>query len=507
MKVFTTPLIRDADAYTIRHLPISSTDLMEKAATACAHWICSRFPATVPVCVFCGTGNNGGDGLAVTRLLRARGYTAQAWLVTSADRLSPDCAINRERLEQAGEGPVMIRSATEFPLLPAGALVVDALLGTGLTRPLSGLMRDIVLRINDLHNPVISVDIPSGMYADQPPAKDGITVRATHTLSFMFYKLAFLLPASAPAAGKVTVLPIGLHPDYIAETPTPYQTIDARLIRRFYKKRAAFSHKGTYGHALLAAGSFGKMGAALLSARACLCSGAGLLSCRIPRCGYIPLQTALPEAMCLCDEEETHLVPGERDDTPYQSIGIGPGIGQHPDTVRALEQLLQGAGSPVVLDADALNILARHPELWKHVPAGSLLTPHPKEFERLFGPDADDFARLEKMRKACAEHSVYIILKGHHSCTCTPEGNFFFNTSGNAGMATAGSGDTLTGILTGLLAQRYTPLETALLGTYIHGRAGDHAAAALSPESMLASDIIDHLGAAFLEIAGTDMQH
>lgn len=497
MKIFSAAQIRAADAYTIEREPVESIGLMERAARQCTKWIIEHIPSSRPVYLFCGMGNNGGDGLAVARLLCEEGYNVQAHIIFYTDHFSADCLVNKNRLEHVYGSPLQaVHTAAGFPSLPEDAVVIDALFGTGLKRPLQGLAAEAVEWMNRQGHMIISIDLPSGMYADRSSLNQPV-VKADYTLSFEFFKLAFLLPENAPFVGEVLVLPIGLHPGYIDQTLTPYHIVDTAFIQTIYKRRRPFSHKGTYGHALLVAGSFGKMGAALLAARACLRSGVGLLSCHIPACGYLPMQTAVPEAMCLCDQHEQHLTAIPFEEGKYHSVGIGPGIGQHPDTVQALERFLDQCKTPLVLDADALNILGRHPRLLEKIPRHSILSPHPKEFERLFGESGDDFERLKLLGEKCRQYSLYILLKGHYSCTATPDGRFFFNPTGNAGMATGGSGDVLTGILTGLLAAQYEPLHAALLGAFLHGRAGDLAAAALSQESMLASDITENLGAAF----------
>lgn len=496
MKIFTAQQIREGDAYTIAHEPVSSIDLMERAASACVDWIRNNFQETVPFYIFCGTGNNGGDGLAIARLLGEAGYQKHTFIVFSSDHFSTDCEANKHRLEHAYDAHLAaIHSEKDFPDLPTDAVVVDALFGTGLNRPLNGLAAKTVTWMNSLKNEVISIDLPSGLMADESSIK-GEVVKAAHTLSFQFQKLAFLMPENAAFCGQVHILSINIHEDYIKNTTASFFITDKSDIRSIYKPRKIFSHKGTYGHALLIAGSYGKIGAAVLSAKACLRSGVGLLACHIPKCGYEILQTAVPEAMCETDNNQIYWTKEPERYEQYAAFGIGPGIGKEADTVKALEKTLSGIKKPVVLDADALNIIGEK-RLLKTVLTHALLTPHPKEFERLFGKTENDFERLHLQIAKSKEYHVYIILKGHYTCISTPEGKCYFNSTGNAGMATAGSGDTLTGILTGLLAQGYNPEEAAVLGVYLHGLAGDLAAENLSQESLIASDISDYLGDAF----------
>lgn len=496
MKVFTAPQIREADDFTIRHEPIDSLDLMERAALACRDWIMDRYSADTPFYVYCGMGNNGGDGLALTRLLHEKGYSVRAYLVFYREDPSPDCAQNMHRLEHAiGSGLYAVHTPADLEEPAEGSVIVDALFGTGLNRPPEGLASAVIGWINDHACPVIAIDMPSGLRADESSGAATL-VQATHTLSFQFYKLAFLVPDNEHFIGEVSVLPIGLHPDYLQAASTPYSMTGPEEIRAIYRKRDRFSHKGTFGHALLCVGALGKIGAAVLSARGCLRSGVGLLTCHIPACGYTVLQTAVPEAMCSVDASSDHWSDMPVELSRYRAIGLGPGLGTVSATREVFSSLLREASCPLVLDADALNMLSQE-DLWDIVPKGSLLTPHPGEFARLFGQTADGFARLALLREKSRQHQVYIVLKGYHTCISTPDGTCFFNTTGNAGMATGGSGDVLTGILTGLLAQGYDPGQAAILGVYLHGLAGDLAADALSQESLLASDIASYLGQAF----------
>ncbi len=502
MKIFSALRIREADAYTIAHEPIEGIELMERAANQCAAWIENRYPAGKSFHIFCGMGNNGGDGLAIARLLYLSGHQVSAYIVFYGKDFSADCLANKTRLEHLFRFPLhAIHEGEDCPAeLPEDTIIIDALFGTGLTRPLAGLTATVVEKINALHwsHPVISIDLPSGMFADNT-TKNSLSVQADFTLSFQFYKLSFLMPENADTVGEVILLSIGLHPDYIRDTATLNQLVDEGILKNIYKKRKLFGHKGSYGHALIIAGSYGKMGAAVLGARACLRSGVGLLTCYIPEKGVQIMQTAVPEAMCMTGnplspkESLGSSVPLEK----FSAIGIGPGIGTAQEQADILEETFRRFKKPMVIDADALNILALHPELFALLPPSSILTPHPKEFERLFGKTADDFERLDFLREKAAQYQAFILLKGHYSCIACPDGHCYFNPTGNPGMATGGSGDVLTGLLTGLLAQGYSTREAALLGAYLHGMAGDIAASCRSQEAMIAGDIVENLGKAF----------
>lgn len=374
---------------------------------------------------------------------------------------------------------------------------MDALFGTGLNKTPSGIYNDIISHVNSFEEECISIDIPSGMYVNTTSCENAV-IKANHTLTFQQLKFCFLLAENEAYFGEVTVLDIGLSPEYYEQTSTSIFTTTGKDIKEIYRPRTQFANKGNYGYACLVAGSYGMMGAAVLSARACLRSGVGKLTCYICKDGYTTMQTAVPEAMCKVFGKtflnEIDSVKG------FDSVGIGPGIGMHASHHMMLKKIFSESTQPLVMDADALNTLSKFKGLYKKIPAGSILTPHPKEFERLFGKSENDFDRLKMAREKAKELNIYIILKGHRTFVATPYGKGYFNTTGNAGMATAGSGDVLTGILTALLAQGYSSLHSCLLGVYIHGVAGDFAATQLSKEAMIASDIIDNLGEAFLQI-------
>ncbi|GGK83736.1 NAD(P)H-hydrate dehydratase [Rufibacter glacialis] len=501
MKILTAAQIRAADAFTIAQEPISSLDLMERAANAVVAWLTQRHGSETPFFVFCGPGNNGGDGLAVARLLHQRGYDLHVFLVGAGPKQSSDFTQNLNRLPQ--EIPVTpVTSASELPTaLPQQAVALDALLGTGLTRALEGPFAQVVDYLNQQPVPLVSVDVPSGLFTDAATPAGSTVVQADITLTFEQPKLAFVLPSSGPNVGEWHVLPIGLHPDFLAQVTSPYQLLVPENVKKLLRPRAKFSHKGTFGHALLAGGSYGKMGAITMSSQAALRAGVGLLTVQVPQVGYNILQTAVPEAMVLTDEQADYLTQFPEDLSRYQCIGIGPGLGQAEASGLALENLFRQKLPPLVLDADALNLVASNRQLRQHLPPGSILTPHPKEFERLTGPATSDDHRLQLLQSFCAEHDCYVVLKGAHTCIGTPTGDFYFNTTGNPGMATGGTGDVLTGILTGLRAQGYSALEACQLGVYLHGLAGDLAAEALGEASLVASDVYRYLGAALKKLS------
>lgn len=509
MKILTAEQIRKADAATIKNEPISSLDLMERAATVFMHQFLETFGPTVnPLYVFCGPGNNGGDGLAFARLLRQHPCKIHVFTVHAAEKYSEDFKFNRDRLMEHLT-VTNVETTQDIPEIPKEAIIVDGLFGSGLSRKVEGIFAEVIDTINKSGAAVVSIDIPSGLFADKSLEEDDAhIVKADFTFAFQMPKLTFLLPASAHFAGKWEVLDIGLDRKFIEETEVDYYYTDDFLAKSLLKKRAVHSHKGNYGKTILISGSYGKMGAAVLCARACLHAGVGLLTVHVPQCGYQIMQLANPEAMTTVDPHQyifTELQQeGRTDLDKYDVVGIGPGIGTAEETVEALRNLLTEAQSrkmSMVLDADALNICGRHRELLDLLPKDSILTPHPKEFERLTQAAENDFHRLQLLQDFAKRYQVFVVLKGANSAIGTPSGKICFNSTGNPGMASGGTGDALTGILTALVSQKYDPLEAALLGVYLHGSAGDLAAEQLSQEFMLASDLIDHLGTAFRSLA------
>ncbi|WP_018476154.1 NAD(P)H-hydrate dehydratase [Pontibacter roseus] len=497
MKILSAIQTREADAQTIREEGIASVDLMERAGRAFAGWFENKFTTQHPVWIFCGPGNNGGDGLVVARLLHQRLYDVQVYLVGSDAKTSPDFQINLERLPEEVKQQ-SIKTSADLPAIPADTCVVDALFGTGLARPVAGLFAEVIASIHASEACVVAIDLPSGLYSDKQTPAEGAIVQANYTVSFELPKLAFFLPQHEKYVGEWHVVPIGLSPAYIQQAKTNHFYTTQEEVQRLLKPRGKFSHKGTYGHALLLCGGYGKIGAAVLASRACLRSGVGLLTVQAPSIGYDVLQTAVPEAMLLPDSNRRHLSALPEEMERYTAIGVGPGIGTERVTKTLLGQLLATAEHPLVLDADAINLIASSEKLKAQLPPDKVIfTPHPKEFERLVGKTKNEYDRLEEMREFCRVYRCYVVLKGSHSAICCPEGDIYFNTTGNAGMATGGTGDVLTGVITALVAQQYTLKEACLLGVYVHGLAGDLAKVSVGEIALIASDVVDHLPRAF----------
>jgi ADP-dependent NAD(P)H-hydrate dehydratase / NAD(P)H-hydrate epimerase len=502
VKILSAQQIREADSFTINNEPISSTELMERAATACFHELQKIIDKNRTLYFFCGTGNNGGDGLVMAKLAEDAGYEFEVWLADFSENSSSDFLFYKQKLEQRGI-PISSLNHNTYPEIKAGSVIIDAIFGTGINRPVEGAFADLIEFINKqkLRNiRVVSVDMPSGLFDEDNSsnAASGI-VQADITLTFQVPKFSFMLAENARFIGEFKVLDIGLNQHFIEKINTPYQFIDLKLIRSFYQKRNKFSHKGNFGHALLLAGSEGKMGAAVLASKACLRSGAGLLTTHIPKCGYNTLQTTVPEAMASVDRDEkmvSELIKTER----FAVAGAGPGLGIEKDTEKVIKRLIQDFKGQLIFDADALNMISENKTWLSFIPVETILTPHPGEFDRLAGSSESGFERLKKAREFAKKYKVILILKGAHTAVCAPDGSVYFNSTGNAGMATGGSGDVLTGIITGLCSRGYSALEASVLGVFVHGLAGDFAEMNLGQESLLAGDIINHLPEAFLEI-------
>ncbi len=500
MKIFTGAQIHELDTYTIEHEPIRSIDLMERAAKALTKAISEEWTNQTPIVVFAGPGNNGGDALAVARMLAEQDYKIAVYLFNIHNQLSADCAINKQRIIDSRRIKSFNEITVNFdpPSLDAGTLVIDGLFGSGLNKPLAGGFASLVKYINHSPAKVVSIDMPSGLMCEEHTHNIRANiVNADLTLTLQQKKLAMLFADNQQFVGDVRVLDIRLSHEYIAQTDSLYTQIEEKDIRPRMIHRSDFVHKGNMGNALLVAGSYGMAGAAVLAARACLRSGAGKVTVNIPKRNYDVMQISVPEAVLQIDREDTYFSePTDTDD--FDALGIGPGIGMNENTAIALIAQLRRTQCPIMADADALNILANHRAWMQQLPKGIILTPHPKEFDRMAGNISNDcYERLTKAREMAERLGVYIMLKGHNTALCLPDGHVYFNSTGNAGMATAGSGDVLTGIITALLARGYNTKDAALVGMYLHGLAGDLAMKSTGKESLIASDIIDYLPQAF----------
>ncbi len=499
MKLFTSEQIRELDRYTIEHEPVSSIDLMERAADEITEAISIRWDESTPMVVFAGPGNNGGDALAVARMLKQRGYDILVYLFNVSGKLSADCQENLNRLR--AKCPEILREVTkefEPPHLNGDALIIDGLFGSGVNKPLTGGFAAVVKYINQSEATVVSIDMPSGLMTEDNAfnVRSNI-VNADLTLTLGMKKISMLMADNQQYLGEVRVLNIGLSEEYADVTSSRYTVLEEDDVTKLLKRRSDFAHKGNMGHALLVAGSHGMAGAAILASKACLRSGAGKVTVHTPKCNCDIMQISVPEAVVELDQGDETFEQAT-DANMYSAMGIGPGLGTAENTAIALITQIRSARVPMVVDADALNILAYHRAWLQQLPDGVIFTPHPKEMDRLLDmPPADDFDRISKASEMAQRLRIYIILKSHYSALCLPNGNIIFNSTGNAGMATAGSGDVLTGVITSLLARGYSEEEAAKLGMYIHGLAGDLAMQETGMESLIASDIVEHLPQAF----------
>jgi len=496
VKIFSTSVVRRLDEYTIKKEPIASIDLMERAAVGLCKKFLEIFPSPLPVCIFAGPGNNGGDALALARMLLQKNYYVTVYLIHTG-KLSADCEANKIRLIEKFPGCLHDFSTDFYPVnFSENTVIIDGLFGTGLSRPLSGIYSEAVGWINNSGKTVVSIDIPSGLEGEENKDLSQPIVKADYTFSLQFPKLSFFFAENESFVGKWEIIEIDIHPEAIRREPTDFYFLEKKDVIPFLPERKKFSHKGTYGHALIVAGSVGMAGAAVLSAQAAIRSGTGLVSVHSAATNRIILQTKVPEALFESDKEE-NFISELKNLEKYNTLAIGPGIGTQEKTANFLFQILPSIKQSMVLDADALNIMSRKKELLEKLSHNTLLTPHPKEFERLFGADKNSYDRLLKMQQLAKNLHLVIILKGAYTRIAFPDGSIYFNSTGNPGMATGGTGDVLTGILAGLLAQNLSPEKAALLGVYLHGLAGDLALRHQSMESLTAGDVIENLGSAF----------
>ena len=495
MKILSAQQIYAADKATIKSQGINSIELMERAGTVCFDWIHKRLQGNpIKILVFCGVGNNGGDGLVISRHLIQHGYNVSCYVVNFSEKRTDEFLHNYNRLKDLGTWPITITSKNEFPEISNEYVVVDAIFGIGLKGSIKDFTSDLITHINKAKAYTLSIDIPSGMYADKTNSKDDFILEASHTLTFQQPKLAFLLPNNQKYIYTWQVIDIALDEEFLDSIESDYFIIQKEEVKSIYKMRDKFSHKVTFGHSLLIGGSYGKMGAISLASKAALKSGSGLVTAYVPKCGYEILQISIPEVMVEVDADK------ELYDFNFKSkptvIGIGPGMGTSDKTLKGFSNFLEENTLPLVIDADALNLISVKKGLLKKIPENSILTPHPKELERLIGEWNDDYEKIKKTKALSVKYKIIIVLKGAN--TVIVDGNkCHFNSTGNPALATAGSGDVLTGIITGLLAQKYSALNAAKLGVYLHGKSADIGLEDHSVETFTASNILDYLGDAF----------
>lgn len=496
MKILTAEQIRKIDSETIEREGISSLTLMKRAATAFTNFLMTRCPdKKQEILIFAGTGNNGGDALVVARLLHQSGYRVKVCVVDQGSRYSEDCAHNLRRAKGEHIPCKIITGEQDIPSMERFDLLIDGIFGTGLSREVEGVTAEVIEAINKSGKPVYSIDIPSGLFMDRSTR---LAVRATVTVTFQIPKLALFLPENGDYTGELQIVDIGLNAGAIAEAGSHMEYAVKETVASLLKPLHRFAHKGTQGHTLLVGGSLGKCGSLCLAAKAALRTGCGLVTSFLPRCGTTVMQSVVPEAMVLEDPDVEHITEISYAIEP-DAVGIGPGMGQHEETAQALAAFLTGYRGALVIDADGLNILSRHPEWFSLLVPGTILTPHPKELERMIGSWRDDFEKIEKARLFAKRYGVVIVVKGAYSLIIDSD-HLYVNSSGTPALATAGSGDVLTGMIASLLAQGYKHMDAARVGVYLHGLTADLSQKTIDPRSFMAGDIISHIGAAYQSI-------
>lgn len=504
MKIFSAEQLYEADKITLEQQQITTEELMERAGAQIFNWFHERLNgASVPIHIFCGIGNNGGDGLVLGRLLIESGYNVIVYVVNCSDKRSKSFLYNYDLIKNVTKDwPILMKGENDFPEIDPEDIIVDAIFGIGLNRCPDGWVKKLIQHLNAIPAFKLAIDIPSGLFPNTALKDEDAVLRANHTLTFQTPKLAFFLPETAQFAPSFDLLDIGLDREFLVNTKPLAQIISKPEAQNLYKHRERFAHKGTYGHALIVAGSYGKIGAAAISTAATFRIGAGMVTTFIPKCGYSILQTTVPEAMVATDIEEEFISKINVDFEP-SAIGVGMGIGKKEHTVEALKNLFRNFKSPMVIDADAINLIAENKELLKLLPKNSILTPHPGELQRLVGKWEDDYDKIDKVKKFSIKHEVLVVIKGAHSITIFGD-TLYLNSSGNPGMATAGSGDALSGVITGLLSQGYDPLASCVFGVYMHGFAGDLAVNQMGYEAVMANDIINNIGEAYMMLFAKD---
>lgn len=501
MKIFSAGQLLDADRFTLKAQNITSWELMERAATLAFSAIHREYKnEAANFKVFCGIGNNGGDGLVIARKFIEYGFETQVFVAEYNTNHTPEFDENLHRLKALNGAKIQfLNEESSLPELTAQDVIIDSIFGIGLNRTLPDWVANLIAYINNSGAKVFAIDMPSGLFSDRISSEDGQVIKAYKTLTFQNPKLVFYLPDTQGYTGKIEVLNIGLDQNFLQQQKPLAELITSNKISSLLKERSLYSHKGTYGHCLIAGGSYGKMGAMVLAAKAALRAGTGKVTAMIPRCGYDIMQIASPETMVLTGNENKYLAYFEEPYFVPEAICFGMGAGQDKETGNFFKSLMKYSLSPMLIDADGLNLLAENRKYLKHIPKNSVLTPHPGELARLVGKWSDDFEKMEKVQKFVDEHQVIMVVKGYNTMIFSGE-QIFINTTGNPGMATAGSGDVLSGFIGGLMAQSYTPEEAALIGVYLHGLTGDIAVEKSAVESLVAGDLIDNFGNAFRQL-------
>ncbi|MFA5300496.1 MAG: NAD(P)H-hydrate dehydratase [Lutibacter sp.] len=487
-----------ADKATIKNTGITSVDLMEFAATCCFNWLHEKLQGkNIKILIFCGIGNNGGDGLVIARLLHQHNYRVNCYIVNFSDKRTDEFLTNYNRLKDIELIPIELKNEKDFPKITVEDFVVDAIFGNGLARNPEGFTKKLIQYINRKSTFTLAIDFPSGLFGDKSVSDIEAVIKASHILTFQTPKMAFLLPENKDFVNTWEVIDIGLDQNYIQSLKPKTHYITKDDIFPLYKQRNKWDHKGTYGHSLIIGGSFGKMGAVTLASKAALKIGSGLVSAYIPKCGYTILQISVPEVMVEVDTDSALTYFNFK--TNPTVIGIGPGMGTLEKTAQGFENFIKENKLPLVIDADGINLLSKNQLLLNYLPKNTILTPHPKELERLIGAWENDYEKLQKVTEFSKKYEVIVVVKGAHTVIISG-GMMYFNSTGNQALATGGSGDVLTGLITGLMAQGYEPINAAIFGVYLHGRTADIALPKTGYETFTASTIFKYLPEAILEV-------
>lgn len=499
MYILSPQQTQKADIATIKNKGITSVDLMEYAATSCFQWIHNKLQGeNIRIHIFCGIGNNGGDGLVIARQLHQQNYQVNCYIVNFSDKRTEEFIVNYNRLKEIGLTPININNEIDFPKINANDIVVDAIFGNGLSRNPKGFTKKLIQYLNDKKVFTLAIDIPSGLFGDKPVTDKAAVLKASHTLTFQTPKMAFLLPENKDFVNTWEVIDIGLDQNYIRSLKPKIHYITKTDMIPLYKTRSKWDHKGTYGHSLIIGGSYGKMGAVALASKAALKIGSGLVSAYIPKCGYSILQISVPEVMVEVDTDSVLTYFNFK--TNPTVIGIGPGMGTAEKTAQGFENFIKENKLPLVIDADGINLLSKNQLLLNYLPKNTILTPHPKELERLIGTWENDYEKLKKVTEFSKIHAAIVVIKGANTVIIQDD-TMYFNSTGNPALATAGSGDVLTGIITGLIAQGYEHINAAIFGVYLHGKTADIAFPKTGYETFTATTIFEYLAEAILEVS------
>lgn len=502
MKILNAQQIKEVDRCSIQKQKISSWELMERASAVFVGTLCKYLTGSEKVHIFCGKGNNGGDGLAIARMLADRHFSVSVFIVQHTDKASEDFLINYEKIKTHSRIRCIkeIRQSADMDgEIKDDVICIDALLGSGINKAAEGLLKECICHINRHYKTIYSVDVPSGLFLDKENGPNDAVVRSTCTLTFQLPKLSFFLPENAEFVGDWEVLDIGLSEECIRQHATSYFTIDLSFVSSLCIPRKKVSAKWDYGHCLIVAGSAAMPGAAVMCVCSALRSGCGLVTIHSVEKVVDKVSQYYPECLLSVDSYSTNIQRMPDNIEKYTSVAFGCGMGHTEDTYRVLQSLLQTTGSQkLIIDADGLNVLAQHPELADLLPSyRTVLTPHIKEFDRLFGKHYSHYQRLQTAVQMAVHKKTVIVLKSAYTAVVLPSGNVYFATFANSGMAKGGSGDVLTGLIAGLCARGYQTENAALLAVYLHAYAGLQAAQHIHPACVLPTDVITFLSDAF----------